>query len=406
MTKPIRDLGYDCFLTMQRITVIRAVSGRPSQAKISKKEAVKILQNDVDKKRKPMDWRKLLLKKRREVPDWQEILQRYGILSPLVLCMGGIHVPGVPARMVPQSLRIRMAWFPPHIYSLRAALPQLSIYWETIRTSFPLGEIDRSGTIRGDLTLADLFITYINGIEDCKNCYDNLVPHRKHMLLPFADVCELEGHENVEDPSGSWIVRRLTEEHNTSNKDELQRIQDEHPGEQCIFDELVMDRIRPTRTVGNWDQKWPADMVARLYPFLPFIGDGMPRARKHLLNISLTPPYQSSVADVKHEKLPSGRVVLIVASDGLPDNCARLTLDPHPDVERRNQEMIESWVRSANRKPLEGLEDVEVTAAERIIRDVLGGREERKVMINLTDWFHVNIWDDMTVVAIELSLPE
>ncbi|EJU04736.1 protein serine/threonine phosphatase 2C [Dacryopinax primogenitus] len=222
----------------------------------------------------------------------------------------------------------------------------------------------------------------------------------------LGDCLVVEGHENVEDPSGSWIVRRLTEEHNTSNKDEVKRIQDEHPGEECILDDLVIGRIRPTRTVGNWDQKWPADMVAPLYPFLPFVGDGKPRGRTRLLNISLTPPYQSSVADVRHEKLPSGRGVLIVASDGLPDNCARLTLDPHPDVERRNQEMIESWVRSANRKPLEGLEDVEVTAVERIMRDVLGGTEERKVMINLTDWFHVNIWDDMTVVAIELFLPE
>ncbi|KZO91114.1 hypothetical protein CALVIDRAFT_568484 [Calocera viscosa TUFC12733] len=154
--------------------------------------AVKRLQSDVDKKRKPMDWRKLLLKRRGEVPDWNEILERYGILAPLVLCLAGLNVPGAPSRIIPQSLRARMTWFPPHIYSQRATAPHLSIYWDTIRQSFPLGEIDKLGMIHGDLTLDDLFITYINGIESCMSSYDNLVPDRKHRWLPFADVCECQ----------------------------------------------------------------------------------------------------------------------------------------------------------------------------------------------------------------------
>ncbi|EJU04756.1 hypothetical protein DACRYDRAFT_114088 [Dacryopinax primogenitus] len=185
-----------------------------------------------------------------------------------------------------------------------------------------------------------------------------------------------------------------------SNSNEVKRIQDEHPGEACIIEDQILGKTLVTRTLGDWDQKWPKGMVGRLYPFLPFVSNKVPLIRKRLLTNSISPPYQTARADVTHEKLSGGRVIVIVASDGLPDNSARLTLDQHPDVEKRKQDMIQSWVRSASRKPLEGLE------AERIMRDVLGGTDERKVLMNITDWFQLSIWDDLTLIVIDLSFPE
>ncbi|EJU04755.1 protein serine/threonine phosphatase 2C [Dacryopinax primogenitus] len=221
----------------------------------------------------------------------------------------------------------------------------------------------------------------------------------------FGDCLVVEGHKRGGDPSGGWQVRQLTEDHNTSNGNEVKRIKNEHPGEECIIEDRVLGKTLPTRTLGNWDQKWQKEVVGPLYAFVPFVRPETPPARDRLLANSLSPPYQISIADVRHEKLPGGRVVLIVASDGLPANYARLNPDQHTDADESRQDMIESWVRSVNREPLEGLEDAEVTAAERIIRDTLGGRDERKVLVNVTDRLRL-LRDDLTVIAIELAFPE
>ncbi|EJU04757.1 hypothetical protein DACRYDRAFT_20389, partial [Dacryopinax primogenitus] len=51
----------------------------------------------------------------------------------------------------------------------------------------------------------------------------------------LGDCLVVKGHDRGGDPSGSWDVGRLTEEHNTHNANEVKRIQDAHPGESCIF---------------------------------------------------------------------------------------------------------------------------------------------------------------------------
>ena len=49
-------------------------------------------------------------------------------------------------------------------------------------------------------------------------------------------------------PGGTHRARRISEIHNGSNKHELRRIRDEHPGEpECILDDRVLGFLAPTR---------------------------------------------------------------------------------------------------------------------------------------------------------------
>ncbi|KZO90036.1 protein serine/threonine phosphatase 2C [Calocera viscosa TUFC12733] len=163
--------------------------------------------------------------------------------------------------------------------------------------------------------------------------------------------------------SGEWDICTLTEDHNGYNQKEIDRIRKEHPGEEdCIMNGRVLGRTLPTRALGDFDEKFEADYVKQLYALVDKVAlqplpEGQ-KIRRALLKANLHPPYLTAKPDVIHRTLPAGKVILLVASDGL--------LEVSPKGSRQAQ--MKGWIRSANRASRPG----EKTPVERIIRDVLG----------------------------------
>eukprot|EP00808_Paulinella_micropora_P002214 g27231.t1 len=128
---------------------------------------------------------------------------------------------------------------------------------------------------------------------------------------------------------GSWNdgqegerATRLSNDHNTNNKDEITRILDEitrilreHPEtehKKLIEDGRLLGRFIPTRAMGDYCLKWALDN-----PFRMMLRRSFPAFR--LPACALTPPYLTSNAEIAEFPLSSDDRVLILATDGLWD---------------------------------------------------------------------------------------
>jgi len=198
-----------------------------------------------------------------------------------------------------------------------------------------------------------------------------------------------------------WDIRSLANDHNARNPTEAERIRMAHPNEDdCVVDGRVLGKTAPSRTLGNWDQKFPAAFVSRLNQHHPNPTIGFRYTAVALLERNKTPPYMSSLAEVSFEQLPkltsdgaAGkkqlRRFLLLASDGLLDMCK---------VEEPNDTVRKRWVESVARAP----KAEEETCPLRVIRDALGGDDTEKVSMNLFVPTSQRWLDDTTIIVMPL----
>lgn len=114
--------------------------------------------------------------------------------------------------------------------------------------------------------------------------------------------------------TGQWQAKKLTQEHNTENRAEVQRILDEHPAserETAIRMERLLGQLAPLRALGDFRYKWSKEVLDRFV--VPHFGENVIPLHYH------TPPYLTCRPDITHHELTNRDRFLILATDGLWD---------------------------------------------------------------------------------------
>lgn len=113
---------------------------------------------------------------------------------------------------------------------------------------------------------------------------------------------------------GKWIARRLTNEHNTDNVSEINRIIAEHPKQErdTIFrQERLLGQLLPTRAFGDFRYKWTAEVIQDfVVPHSAFGPQALPQ-------YYFTPPYLTCQPEIAYHRLNPSDKFLILATDGL-----------------------------------------------------------------------------------------
>lgn len=114
--------------------------------------------------------------------------------------------------------------------------------------------------------------------------------------------------------TNSWIANKLTNEHNTYNQAEVDRILKEHPYNESLS-VIRMDRLlghlAPLRAMGDFRFKWSNDIMKNV--IAKHFGDQIVLHNYH------TPPYLTCKPEVKHHRLTARDKFLIIGTDGLWD---------------------------------------------------------------------------------------
>lgn len=122
---------------------------------------------------------------------------------------------------------------------------------------------------------------------------------------------------SLNEETGQWVTKKMTNEHNSDNVDEVRRITAEHPFSErdtVIKGERLLGELAPLRAFGDVRYKWTADVLKRLV--MPHYGEHVIAPHYH------TPPYLTAQPDVMYHVLRPQDRFLVLATDGLFDMMA------------------------------------------------------------------------------------
>ncbi|ORY06327.1 protein serine/threonine phosphatase 2C [Basidiobolus meristosporus CBS 931.73] len=194
------------------------------------------------------------------------------------------------------------------------------------------------------------------------------------------------------DSNHNWSPIKMSNDQNTTNKKERERLYAEHPGEEStiISKGRVLGSLAPTRAFGDSRYKWSArTQLAVKDHFFPRMR--MPPAHYR------TPPYVTATPEVLHHQLTSQDRFMVIASDGLFDllsNDEIVSL-----VGTYLQQKSDSLPNNPNTDRWAYVDD---NAATHLIRNALGGssRKELSKMLSAEAPYSRNLRDDITVTVI------
>ncbi|XP_066250424.1 pyruvate dehydrogenase [acetyl-transferring]-phosphatase 1, mitochondrial [Euwallacea similis] len=216
----------------------------------------------------------------------------------------------------------------------------------------------------------------LSGAVSCITHIDGAHLH----VANVGDCCAVLGSLSE---TNTWVAKKLTEEHNTYNQAELERIYAAHPAQEkqtVIKMDRLLGQLAPLRAMGDFRFKWDKKIMSELV--VKNFGEQMVPPNYH------TPPYLSTQPDVTHYKLTARDKFLIIASDGLwdcltPLQAVRLvgehmkgkvTLSPLK-LPRKNMTLSEINDMLLQRKEGLKIKPRDSNAATHIIRHALGGTE-------------------------------
>ncbi|XP_060535863.1 pyruvate dehydrogenase [acetyl-transferring]-phosphatase 1, mitochondrial isoform X2 [Cylas formicarius] len=130
-------------------------------------------------------------------------------------------------------------------------------------------------------------------------------------VASVGDCCAVLG--SLSD-SNSWLATKLSEEHNSYNQAELDRIYAEHPENErgsVIKMDRLLGQLAPLRAMGDFRFKWSRDIMENV--IARHFGEHM------VPQNYLTPPYLTASPDVAYHRLTPRDRFLILATDGLWD---------------------------------------------------------------------------------------
>ncbi|KAG0703222.1 protein serine threonine phosphatase 2C [Suillus ampliporus] len=162
----------------------------------------------------------------------------------------------------------------------------------------------------------------------------SLVDPKKENLW-VASLGDCQAVLGTKNSNGAWDAAILSVNHNGKNPAEVARIRNEHPGEsECIKYDRVLGAIAVTRgnsantnvsnlAIGDHIFKLPTSYTTRVFMnCVP--GFSVSTEIEDFLPRNKSPPYLSTLADIKHIALPppttnASETFLILCSDGLVD---------------------------------------------------------------------------------------
>lgn len=183
--------------------------------------------------------------------------------------------------------------------------------------------------------------------------------------------------------TNSWVAKKLTEEHNTYNKSEVDRILQEHPrteSHSVIKMERLLGQLAPLRALGDFRYKWGHQIMRDVV--IKNFGETMMPPNYY------TPPYLTAKPEVTYHRLTPRDKFLVLASDGLWDMLSplqvirmvgehmsgKVTLTPLK-LPRRNMKFNEINELLLQRKEGLSIKPKDTNAATHLIRNALGGTE-------------------------------
>ncbi|TFK44607.1 protein serine threonine phosphatase 2C [Crucibulum laeve] len=208
--------------------------------------------------------------------------------------------------------------------------------------------------------------------------------------LWVASLGDCQAILGVKSADGHWKSSVLSSYHNGENKEEVQRIQKEHPGEsQSVLNDRVLGAIAVTRAVGDHLFKLPSVYTHRVF-MNSRPGFSFSTKVEDFLNRNMTPPYLSNHADVRHIDLRAAAATearLIMCSDGLLD------LYDHRGEGPDMVSLGATWVDVLTKS--EGSQNLALS----LLRAGLGGEDEERVSRMITVEMSFRWMDDTTVLV-------
>uniref|UniRef100_T1GEX8 PPM-type phosphatase domain-containing protein n=1 Tax=Megaselia scalaris TaxID=36166 RepID=T1GEX8_MEGSC len=180
---------------------------------------------------------------------------------------------------------------------------------------------------------------------------------------------------------GKWIARRLTNEHNTDNVSEINRIIAEHPKQErdTIFrQERLLGQLLPTRAFGDFRYKWTAEVIQDFVCFrssssssillYPALFDVPTRNSYHRLNPS--DKFLILATDGLWEFLTPSQVVGIVG-----EHLANKKFLEPLRLSGQNMTLGDIALQLAQRKANQRNRPLDQNSATHLLRVALGGTE-------------------------------
>ncbi|KAF7989920.1 hypothetical protein HCN44_008594 [Aphidius gifuensis] len=214
-----------------------------------------------------------------------------------------------------------------------------------------------------------------------------------------------------------WSAKMMTVEHNSDNREEVERIWSEHPAiekQTVIRMERLLGQLAPLRAFGDFRYKWNKEIMSNTV--VPYYGESAIPPNYY------TPPYLTAKPDVVYHRLTPKDKFLILATDGLWDFISpleavrlvgehmsgKVTLSPLT-LSRNNiklseiNQMLLQRTKGLKKKPLDE------NAATHLLRNALGGTEygidHSKIsqFLTLSDKIVRMFRDDITITVVYMD---
>lgn len=209
------------------------------------------------------------------------------------------------------------------------------------------------------------------------------VAHIDGPHLHIASVGDCQCVLGVLTDVNTWTAKKLTTEHNTDNREEVQRILSEHPNNErdtIIKMERLLGQLAPLRALGDFKYKWNKRTLNSTV--LPYYGETAIPPNYY------TPPYLTARPDVTHHKLTPKDKFLVIASDGLWDLVSplqvvrlvgehmsgKVTLSPFK-LPCKDMQISDINHMLLQRKEGLKMKPTDRNAATHLLRNALGGTE-------------------------------
>ncbi|XP_063700709.1 pyruvate dehydrogenase [acetyl-transferring]-phosphatase 1, mitochondrial isoform X2 [Culicoides brevitarsis] len=139
-----------------------------------------------------------------------------------------------------------------------------------------------------------------------------LLAHVSKNNLTVANLGDCVAVVGSYSENGEWIAKKITNEHNADNLNEIRRIISEHPNNEkdsVIRSERLLGQLAPLRALGDFRFKWSKKILEELV--VPIYG---------LQSIPVhynTPPYLSPCPEIFQYNINTTDKFLVLATDGL-----------------------------------------------------------------------------------------